>query len=204
MNYIELIAAVAASYLLGSIPFGLVMTRAMGLVDPRRIGSGNIGASNVLRTGSKTAAAGTVLLDGGKGLVAVLICGAVLGADAARFAAIAAFLGHLFPIWLRFRGGKGVATYLGVILALSFPAAALTCLVWLTAAALSRISSVAALVSAALAPLFIYLLSDLRTVAAVALMSALIFARHQKNIRRLLSGTEPRINLSLKRMKESD
>ncbi|WP_210529437.1 glycerol-3-phosphate 1-O-acyltransferase PlsY [Rubellimicrobium arenae] len=180
-------------YLLGSIPFGVLITRAAGLGDIRAIGSGNIGATNVLRTGRKGAALATLLLDGGKGAVAVLLARALAGEDAAQLAGFAAFLGHCFPVWLGFRGGKGVATFLGVLLAIAWPIGIAACLTWLATAVLVRISSLAALVAAVLAPLWAVLLGW-GEVALLALgLAALILIRHRPNIARLLAGTEPRI-----------
>jgi acyl phosphate:glycerol-3-phosphate acyltransferase len=180
-------------YLLGSIPFGLLLTRALGLGDVRAIGSGNIGATNVLRTGSKKAAAGTLLLDGAKGAVAVLLARAFAGGDAAQLAGIMAFFGHCFPVWLGFRGGKGVATFLGVLLAAAWPVGLAVCATWAAAAALLRISSLSALVAAVLAPLWAALLGR-GEIAVLALgLAALILVRHRVNIARLLAGTEPRI-----------
>jgi glycerol-3-phosphate acyltransferase PlsY len=180
-------------YLLGSVPFGVLLSRAMGLGDLRKIGSGNIGATNVLRTGNKLAAFGTLVLDGGKGAAAVLIARALVGEDAAQLAGFMAFLGHCFPVWLRFRGGKGVATFLGLLLALAFPIGALCCASWLAAVALTRISSTGALLAALAAPVWCLILgrSDL-LVLSVAL-AALVLWRHSANIARLRNGTEPRI-----------
>lgn len=188
-----LIAAAAGGYLLGSVPFGIVITRAMGLGDLRAIGSGNIGATNVLRTGHKGAALATLILDGGKGALAVLLARWLAGDAAALAAGGAAFLGHLFPVWLGFRGGKGVATFLGTTLAL-FPAlGVMACALWLATAAITRLSSLSALVAAAGAPVFA-LVWGLRGLAGVTLfMAVLIFLRHRANIQRLLAGTEPRI-----------
>lgn len=181
-------------YLLGSIPFGILITRAMGLGDVRTIGSGNIGATNVLRTGSKAAALATLLLDGGKGAAAVLLARAIAGEQAALAAGIAAFLGHCFPVWLGFRGGKGVATFLGLMLALSWPAGLLACATWAVTAALFRFSSLAALVAAGLSPLWAWAAAGRRdlTLAAAALALAVLW-RHRGNIARLRAGTEPRI-----------
>lgn len=189
-----LLALVAAlAYLVGSIPFGILITRAFGLGDLRRIGSGNIGATNVLRTGNKAAAAATLLLDGGKGAVAVLAARWAVGSDAAQIAGLFAFLGHLFPVWLGFRGGKGVATFLGILLALAFPAGLATCATWLAVAAAARISSLSALVAALTAPLWLILFGQEDAAALAFLLAALVWQRHGANIRRLLEGTEPRI-----------
>ena len=188
-----LLVTAVLSYLLGSIPFGVVITRAMGLGDVRKIGSGNIGATNVLRTGNKGAAAATLILDAAKGGVAVLIARAMVGEDAAQVAALAAFLGHLFPVWLGFKGGKGVATVLGILLALAWPVGVLACATWLVTAAIWRISSLAALAATGLAPGWLVFLDhgDM-TVLAVGL-GALVWVRHAANIRRLRDGTEPKI-----------
>jgi acyl phosphate:glycerol-3-phosphate acyltransferase len=181
------------AYLIGSIPFGLLITRAFGLGDLRAIGSGNIGATNVLRTGNKSAAAATLLLDAGKGAVAVLAARAFAGEPAALIAGVAAFLGHLFPVWLGFRGGKGVATLLGVLLALNWPSGLIACATWLGTAFALRLSSFAALVAAATAPVWLLILAG-RGPALVGLaLAVLVFVRHGPNIRRLLAGTEPRI-----------
>ncbi|MCL3881501.1 glycerol-3-phosphate 1-O-acyltransferase PlsY [Marivita sp. GX14005] len=180
-------------YLLGSIPFGLLLTRAMGLGNLRAIGSGNIGATNVLRTGNKTAAAGTLLLDGGKGVVAVLLARMSAGESAAQIAALAAFLGHCYPVWLGFKGGKGVATFLGLMLALSFPVGLLSCATWLAAAAISRISSLSALVAASWSLLWCILLGKGGIFALTLVLVALIMWRHRANIARLRAGIEPRI-----------
>ncbi|MFW8595570.1 glycerol-3-phosphate 1-O-acyltransferase PlsY [Cribrihabitans neustonicus] len=183
----------AAGYLLGSVPFGLLVTRAFGLGNLRQIGSGNIGTTNVLRTGSKAAAALTLILDGGKGAAAVLLARSLAGGDAAQIAGLAAFLGHCFPVWLGFKGGKGVATFLGLMLALAWPAGIAACLTWLAAAALSRISSLGALVSAASAPLWALVLGYPQAAALAAVLAIIVFVRHHANIARLRAGTEPRI-----------
>ena len=188
-----LLLTAALAYLLGSIPFGVVITRAMGLGDLRQIGSGNIGATNVLRTGNKPAAAATLILDAAKGGIAVLIARAALGEDAAQIAALASFLGHLFPVWLGFRGGKGVATFLGILLALVWPVGLIACATWLATAALSRISSLSALVAAALAPGFLAFLDHSDTVLLAVLLALLVWIRHAANLRRLRDRTEPRI-----------
>jgi glycerol-3-phosphate acyltransferase PlsY len=183
----------ALSYLLGSIPFGIVITRALGLGDLRKIGSGNIGATNVLRTGNKPAALATLLLDAGKGGIAVLIARALVGPDAAQVAALFSFLGHLFPVWLGFKGGKGVATFLGTLLALAWPVGLAACATWAATAAISRISSLSALVAAALSPVWLVVFgSPQMSVLAIAL-AALIYQRHGANIARIRAGTEPKI-----------
>lgn len=191
-----LVLVAGLAYLLGSVPFGIVVSRAFGLGDPRGIGSGNIGATNVLRSGSKPAAAATLLLDGGKGAAAVLAARAALGEDAAQVAALAAFAGHCFPVWLGFRGGKGVATFLGVLLALAWPVGLAACAVWLGTAAASRISSLSALLAAAASPLLAALLGRGEAALLCLALAGMIAWRHEPNIRRLLSGTEPRIGAS--------
>ena len=180
-------------YLLGSVPFGIVVARIFGLGDLRSIGSGNIGATNVLRTGHKLAAFLTLLLDSGKGAIAVLVARALAGEDAAQFAGFAAFLGHCFPIYLRFKGGKGVATFLGTVLALSFPLGLAACATWAATAALMRISSASALAAAALSPALAYAIGRPDLILLCIALAALIFIRHHENIARLLKGTEPRI-----------
>ena len=180
-------------YLLGSVPFGLVITRALGLGDLRQIGSGNIGATNVLRTGNKGAALATLLLDSGKGAIAVMLARHFAGETAAILAGGAAFLGHCFPIWLRFKGGKGVATFLGTVIALNWPLGLIACATWALTAAITRISSLSALLAAALAPVFAWGLGRTDIAAVAAFMAVLIFIRHHANISRLLAGTEPRI-----------
>ena len=181
------------AYLLGSIPFGLLLTRLSGLGDIRSIGSGSIGATNVLRTGNKPLAALTVILDGGKGAVAVLIA-AHLGPDMIAFAATGVVLGHLFPIWLKFRGGKGVATTLGVLLAFAWPVGLLACLTWLVAATLFRISSLSGLLALAASPVFAWWLADPQRTEIAAALALVVWIRHWSNIRRLLKGEEPRIS----------
>ncbi len=190
-----LIVAVVA-YFLGSIPFGIVMARIFGLGDLRQIGSGNIGTTNVLRTGNKLAAFLTLVLDAGKGAVAVLVARAYGGEDVAGLAGLFAMLGHLYPIFLLFKGGKGVATFLGVLLALSFPVGLAACATWLVSALLFRYSSLAALVAATLAPVYIYFVNSENGAMLVLLLSALVAYRHLSNIRRLISGTEPKIGQS--------
>ena len=188
-----LLVVALLSYLLGSIPFGVVITRAMGLGDLRQIGSGNIGATNVLRTGNKGAAAATLVLDAAKGGVAVLIARRLVGEDAAQIAALFAFLGHLYPVWLGFRGGKGVATFLGTLLALAWPVGLAACATWAVTAAVSRISSLSALVAAALSPVWLLVFGQSQMLLLVILLAALVFWRHAANIARLRAGTEPRI-----------
>ncbi|MDR0807788.1 MAG: glycerol-3-phosphate 1-O-acyltransferase PlsY [Gemmobacter sp.] len=189
-----LLALVALlSYLLGSIPFGIVIARLLKLGDLRQIGSGNIGATNVLRTGNKAAAAATLLLDGAKGAVAVLAARWIAGEDAAQLAGFAAFLGHLFPIFARFRGGKGVATFLGILLALASPIGLACCAVWLLTAALSRISSLSALAAAASSSGWMLVFDHSRGLVLSTILTLLVFYRHSANIRRLRTGTEPRI-----------
>lgn len=189
-----LLALVAGlGYLLGSVPFGVVVSRLFGLADPRGVGSGNIGATNVLRSGNRLAAALTLILDAAKGGVAVLVARAALGEDAAQAAGAAAFLGHLFPVWLRFRGGKGVATFLGVILALAPLAGLAACATWAAVAALFRISSLAALVAAGMAPVWLVLTGSGQAALLGAALAVLVWVRHRANIARLRRGEEPRI-----------
>jgi acyl phosphate:glycerol-3-phosphate acyltransferase len=188
-----LLIVAALAYLLGSIPFGMVITRALGLGDLRNVGSGNIGATNVLRTGNKGAAAATLLLDAAKGGVAVLIARAVAGEDAAQLAGLAAFLGHLFPIWLKFRGGKGVATFLGIMLALAWPVGLACCLTWLVAAAATRTSSTAALMAAGTASLWLFFFNEGRILFLTMILTILVYLRHRENMKRIKAGTEPRI-----------
>jgi acyl phosphate:glycerol-3-phosphate acyltransferase len=187
------IAFLLPGYLLGSIPFGLILTRAAGLGDIRGIGSGNIGATNVLRTGNKALAAATLLLDGIKGAAAVLIALWWGGHAAILWAGVGAVLGHAFPVWLGFKGGKGVATSYGVLIAAAWPVGLCAGAVWLATAALARMSSLAALASFALAPVLAAILGDVTIVKLALVIAVLVFARHHTNIRRLIAGTEPRI-----------
>jgi acyl phosphate:glycerol-3-phosphate acyltransferase len=180
-------------YLFGSIPFGLILTRFAGLGDIRRIGSGNIGATNVLRTGNKGLAAATLLLDGGKGAAAVLLAAWLAGHDAVLWAGSGAVLGHAFPVWLGFKGGKAVATAYGVLIAAAWPVGLCAGAIWLAMAAVGRMSSLAALASFALAPLLAAALADATVVKLALVIAVLVFARHHTNIRRLTAGTEPRI-----------
>ena len=186
------VLALAFGYLLGSVPFGLLLTRAAGGPDIRAIGSGNIGATNVLRTGRKGIAAATFVCDALKGTLAVFAA-ARYGADAALAAGLGAFLGHLFPVWLKFKGGKGVSTYIGLLIGLYWPAALLFCAVWLAVAAISRYSSLAGLIASALTPLGLWFFG-LPTVAALfLLLTALLWVMHRANIARLLEGSERKI-----------
>jgi len=198
-DLLAMIAAAGLGYLLGAVPFGVLLTRALGLGDLRSIGSGNIGATNVLRTGNKGAALATLLLDGGKGAAAVLLARWLGGEGAALVAGGAAFLGHLYPVWLGFRGGKGVATFLGTVIALAWPLGLGLCAIWLLTAALSRISSLSALVAAAAAPVLALVTGQLGLAAVTLFMAALIFLRHHENIARLRAGTEPRIGAGKRR-----
>lgn len=185
--------AFVVGYLLGSIPFGLILTRLAGTQDLRSVGSGNIGATNVLRTGRKGLAAATLILDMLKGTAAVLIAGFYDGPNAAMLAAFGAFLGHLFPIWLKFRGGKGVATYIGVLIGLFWPAAILFCLVWLATAFTTRYSSLSALVASLVTPIFLWWFGHPALAALSVVLTLLLFYKHQPNITRLLAGTESKI-----------
>ena len=180
-------------YLLGSIPFGLILTRLAGTPDLRSIGSGNIGATNVLRTGRKGLAAATLICDMLKGTAAVLIAGYYGGPDAAMLAALGAFLGHLFPVWLGFKGGKGVAVYIGVLIGLFWPAAVLFCLLWIAIAATIRYSSLSALVASVVTPIFLWWLGHITLASLFAALTLLLFYMHRANIARLLAGTEGRI-----------
>ncbi len=207
LNIAEVAAAIAGGYLLGSIPFGVIVMRAAGAGDPRAIGSGNIGATNVLRSGRRGLAALTLLGDGGKGAVAVLIAWLVTRqADNLTQAALtalaggAAFIGHLFPVWLGFKGGKGVATFFGTLIAAAWPVGLLAGATWIAMAALFRFSSLAALVAVALAPLYASLLfhRPLPIALLAAGMALLVYVRHDANIRRLLKGEEPKIGGSKK------
>ncbi len=180
-------------YLLGSIPFGLIITSAAGGPDVRTIGSGNIGATNVLRTGRKGLAAATLLCDMLKGTAAVLIAGYYAGHDAALAAGLGAFLGHLFPVWLKFKGGKGVATYIGVLIGLVWPAALIFCGLWLVTAWAFRYSSLSALIASAITPLALWLLGEPGPALLFLLLTVLLWIMHRANIARLMAGTEGKI-----------
>lgn len=196
---VTILALVAiGGYLVGSIPFGILVTRAMGLGDLRAIGSGNIGTTNVLRTGSKTAALLTLLLDAGKGTVAVLAARAASGEDAAQLAGLFAFAGHLFPVWLGFKGGKGVATFLGVMLAAAPVLGLIAAILWIGTAAVFRISSLSALVASAVTPLISLVTGQSEVFALSAALGLLVWVRHKDNILRLRAGTEPRIGATRK------
>ena len=188
-----LIAACAFGYLAGSIPFGILISKILGLGDLRKLGSGNIGATNVLRTGNKLAAFLTLLFDFSKGICAVLIVRQYFGEDAVQVSAFSALVGHCFPIWLRFSGGKGVATFLGATIALSFIIGIICCFVWLFVAVLRRMSSLASLTSAASAPLAAMFLDQPNTIILLMLLVGVVFFRHKQNINRITKGVEPKI-----------
>jgi len=187
------VIALVVGYLLGSIPFGLILTRAAGTQDLRSIGSGNIGATNVLRTGRKGLAAATLIGDALKGTVAVILAGYFGGPNAAMAAALGAFLGHLFPVWLKFRGGKGVAVYIGILIGLFWPAAIVFCVIWLTTAIVTRYSSLAALVASVVTPIFLWWFGHLALASLFAVLTLLLFYMHRENIKRLQAGTEGKI-----------
>jgi len=180
-------------YLLGSIPFGLILTRLAGTQDLRSIGSGNIGATNVLRTGRKGLAAATLLLDALKGTAAVVISGYIAGPNAAMLAGLGAFLGHLFPVWLKFRGGKGVAVYIGILIGLIWPAAVVFCAIWLALAFAFRYSSLSALTASVITPLFLWWLGHVALAVLFTVLTVLLFFMHRENVKRLLAGTEGKI-----------
>jgi acyl phosphate:glycerol-3-phosphate acyltransferase len=188
-----LLVGALLGYLLGSIPFGLVLTRLGGYGDLRKIGSGNIGATNVLRTGNKPLALATLILDSGKGAAAVLIGGAMFGPDMAVMAGGGAFLGHLFPLYLKFRGGKGVATTLGVLIAISWPVGLGACLTWAVSALIFKISSLSGLLALAASPVIAWYLSTDQVMEFSIFLAVLVWLRHHENIRRILKGEEPRI-----------
>jgi acyl phosphate:glycerol-3-phosphate acyltransferase len=185
--------ALILGYLLGSIPFGLILTRLAGTQDLRSIGSGNIGATNVLRTGRRGLAAVTLICDALKGTVAVVISGYFGGPNAAMLAALGAFLGHLFPVWLKFKGGKGVAVYIGVLIGLFWPAAVVFCVMWLATAFTSRYSSLSALVASFITPIFLWWFGHAALASLFAVLTMLLFYMHRENIKRLQAGAEGRI-----------
>lgn len=193
------IAALVIGYLFGSIPFGLILTKIAGTQDLRSIGSGNIGATNVLRTGRKGLAAATLLLDALKGTAAVILAAYLasgtdaIAANAAMLAALGAFLGHLFPVWLKFKGGKGVAVYIGVLIGLFWPAAVVFCLMWLATAFTSRYSSLSALVASFVTPIFLWWFGHDALASLFAVLTLLLFWMHRENIKRLQAGTESKI-----------
>ena len=187
--------AFVLGYLLGSIPFGVVLTKLTGGPDLRGIGSGNIGATNVLRTGKKGLAAATLLGDMFKGTIAVLIAYRLLGIEAALVAGLGAFIGHVFPVWLRFNGGKGVATYIGVLIALAWPVALLFGLVWVSVAFATRYSSLAALVASVVTPIALWFLALPYTALLFAVLTVMLWVKHHANIRRLIDGSEGKIKL---------
>jgi glycerol-3-phosphate acyltransferase PlsY len=190
---IDVLGALVVGYLFGSIPSGYLLARAAGLGDVRKIGSGNIGATNVLRTGNKGLAALTLILDALKGTLPVLLASHYLGLYPALLAGLGAFLGHLFPVWLGFKGGKGVATYLGVLIGLAWEGAIVFAVAWLLVAFVTRFSSLAALVAAVAVPVFLFWLGREEIAELFAVMSAIIFIKHRANISRLMSGTESKI-----------
>ena len=192
-DLMPLFYAIILGYLCGSVPFGLLLTRAAGLGDIRNIGSGNIGATNVLRTGNRWVAAATLVLDAAKAALPVLVARYYWGEEAAMLAAIGAFLGHCFPAWLNFKGGKGVAVMIGSLLALSWPVGLIFCAVWLIIAFAQKVSSLAALTAAATAPIFAFVVVNEWLAGAVAVMAILLFFQHRTNVARLMAGTEPRI-----------
>lgn len=198
MPYIDsslatLITFAICGYLIGSIPFGILISRAMGLGNLRDIGSGNIGATNVLRTGSKPAAAATLILDGAKGAVAALLARAMAGEDAAQLAGLMAIIGHCYPVWLKFKGGKGVATVLGLLLALSVPVGLACCATWLAMAALKRISSLAALTAVVSSTAWMILLGYPEGITLSIILMLFVYYRHLDNVARMKAGTEPKI-----------
>lgn len=194
LSVLNILLVSITSYLIGSVPFGLILAKLLGLGNLRDIGSGNIGATNVLRTGNKLAAILTLVFDLGKGALAVLTASLFYGEAAAQIAGLASFLGHCFPVWLKFKGGKGVATFIGILLALYWPAGILTCLTWLSTAFISRISSLSALISSAASIFWIWLLDKPDAVFVITTLTIFIWLRHRNNISRIIAGTETKIN----------
>jgi glycerol-3-phosphate acyltransferase PlsY len=194
LSVLNILLVAITSYLIGSVPFGLILAKLLGLGNLRDVGSGNIGATNVLRTGNKLAAILTLVFDLGKGALAVLTASLFYGEAAAQIAGLASFLGHCFPVWLKFKGGKGVATFIGILLALYWPAGILTCLTWLSTAFISRISSLSALISSAASIFWIWLLDKPDAVFVITTLTIFIWLRHRNNISRIIAGTETKIN----------
>jgi len=194
LSVLNILLVAITSYLIGSVPFGLILAKLLGLGNLRDIGSGNIGATNVLRTGNKLAAILTLVFDLGKGTLAVLTASLFYGEAAAQIAGLASFLGHCFPVWLKFKGGKGVATFIGILLALYWPAGILTCLTWISTAFISRISSLSALISSAASIFWIWLLDKPDAVFVITTLTIFIWLRHRNNISRIIAGTETKIN----------
>ena len=194
LGLMNIFLVILFAYLIGSIPFGIIISRIMGLGNLRDIGSGNIGATNVLRTGNKLAAILTLIFDLLKGAIAVIITYYIFNDTTAQIAALSSFLGHCFPIWLKFKGGKGVATFIGISLALYWPAGILICLTWVLTAFLSRISSLSALISSLSSILWVWILGVPSAVFVMTVLTILIWYRHIENIKRIIKNTEPKIN----------
>ena len=194
LDLMNIFLVILFAYLIGSIPFGIIISKIMGLGNLRNIGSGNIGATNVLRTGNKLAAILTLIFDLLKGAIAVIITYYIYNDTTAQIAALSSFLGHCFPIWLKFKGGKGVATFIGISLALYWPAGILICLTWVLTAFLSRISSLSALISSLSSILWVWILGVPSAVFVMTVLTILIWFRHIENIKRIIKNTEPKIN----------
>lgn len=194
LGLINIFLVILFAYLIGSIPFGIIISKIMGLGNLRNIGSGNIGATNVLRTGNKLAAILTLIFDLLKGAIAVIITYYIFNDTTAQIAALSSFLGHCFPIWLKFKGGKGVATFIGISLALYWPAGILICLTWVLIAFLSRTSSLSALISSLSSILWVWVLGAPSAVFIMTVLTILIWYRHIENIKRIIKDTEPKIN----------
>ena len=194
LGLMNIFLVILFAYLIGSIPFGIIISKIMGLGNLRNIGSGNIGATNVLRTGNKLAAILTLIFDLLKGAIAVIITYYIFNDTTAQIAALSSFLGHCFPIWLKFKGGKGVATFIGISLALYWPAGILICLTWVLIAFLSRTSSLSALISSLSSILWVWILGAPSAVFIMTVLTILIWYRHIENIKRIIKNTEPKIN----------
>lgn len=194
LGLVNIFLVILFAYLIGSIPFGIIISKIMGLGNLRNIGSGNIGATNVLRTGNKLAAILTLIFDLLKGAIAVIITYYIFNDTTAQIAALSSFLGHCFPIWLKFKGGKGVATFIGISLALYWPAGILICLTWVLTAFLSRVSSLSALISSLSSILWVWILGVPSAVFVMTVLTILIWFRHIENIKRIIKNTEPKIN----------